>query len=143
MKLLSSHYCGGSILTKRFLLTAAHCTMYQKADPSNVFALVGAFRQSEGGVRVELDTITPHAGFSLEQLVNDIALIRTAEEITFTDLIQPIALPTSPIEATARVVLSGWGKHRVSYPISISLLSDKTKWKTVTLIDKYYSFLKT
>lgn len=79
-----------------------------------MFALVGAFRQTDGGVTVELDTITPHAGFSLQQLVNDIALIRTAEEITFTDLIQPIALPTSQIEETARVVLSGWGKHRVS-----------------------------
>lgn len=98
------------------MLTAAHCCQNDNGNPENVYALVGAFRQTDGGVEVELDTITPHTGFSLQQLVDDIALIRTAEEITFTDLIQPIALPTSQLEATQRVVLSGWGKHKVSLP---------------------------
>lgn len=85
-----------------------------KSDPSNVFALVGAFRQTDGGVKVELDTIAPHAGFSVQHPVNDIALIRMAEEIIFTNLIQPIALPISPIEEAERVTLTGWGKFQ--YP---------------------------
>lgn len=110
--MIDAHFCGASILSNRFILTAAHCCQRDNADPSNVYALVGAYRQTNGGVTVELDTITPHKQFSLQQLINDIALIRTAEEITFTNLIQPIALPTSPIKATERVVLSGWGKHK-------------------------------
>lgn len=101
-------------MNSRFLLTAAHCLQRDNADPANVYALVGAYRQTNGGVHVELEKITPHEGFAMQKLVNDIGLIRTAEEIIFTELIQPIALPTLQLESTERVVLTGWGKHKVS-----------------------------
>jgi secreted trypsin-like serine protease len=109
---VNRHFCGGSILSNRFILTAAHCLQNDNADPNNVFAVVGAYRQTEGGVKVELDTLTPHDGFDIRELIHDIGIIRTAEEITFTDLIQPIALPTSQLNGMTRVVLSGWGKHQ-------------------------------
>lgn len=44
---------------------------------------------------------------------NDIGLIRTAKEIMFTDLIQPIALPSSPMQAGERVTLTGWGSFKL------------------------------
>jgi len=131
-KVYEAHFCGASILSNRFILTAAHCCQNDNSDPENVYALVGAYRQTNGGVKVELDKITPHKEFSLQQLVNDIALIRTAEEITFTNLIQPIALPTSPLEATARVVLTGWGKHK--FPKKI--IPDVLQFSELQTIDR-------
>lgn len=94
----------------------------QRSDPAYVYAVVGSFMLSEGGVEIELDQITPHEGFSLNKLANDIALIRTAEEIKFTDLIQPIALPTSSLQAGERVMLTGWGKVEVSSSIKFIVL---------------------
>lgn len=80
-----------------------------------MFAVVGALRQSSGGVTVELDTITAHKGFNYTSVRYDVAVIRTATEIIFTDLIQPIALPTVdlPDDRPRQVILSGWGRHRV------------------------------
>lgn len=109
------HYCGAAILSSRFLLTAAHCCHGDQGNPKMVIAIVGALRLSSGGVKVELDTITPHGGFSFHTARNDIGVIRTVKEIEFTDLVQPIALSTVdlPDDRTTQVILSGWGRFEV------------------------------
>lgn len=111
------HFCGASILSSRFLLTAAHCCMADNASPKNVVAVVGALRRSSGGVTMKVDTITPHHGFVYYGFKNDIALIRTATEINFNDNIKPIALPTENLSEgkSIRAVLSGWGRHKVRH----------------------------
>lgn len=108
------HFCGASILNSRFLLTAAHCTDH--ASTMFIYAVIGALRRLHGGVAINLDKITPHENYSNELIENDIALLRTTNEIIFTDFIQPIALPTHniPDEENIAVIVSGWGQTSVS-----------------------------
>lgn len=123
----NGHWCGASILSSRFLLTAAHCCASIFSDPKNMYAIVGATRLSRGGVHIELDKIVAHKGFDYfqEHGKYDVAVIRTANEIVFSDLIQPIALPTSdfPDDRAVKVVLSGWGRLEVITNFTISFAS--------------------
>lgn len=107
-------FCSGSILSNRFVLTAAHCM--RNRTPANIFAIVGTLNRLKGGVAVEFNKITVHPGWNSRLLINDIALLRTANEIVFSDTIQPIALPKEnlPNEENTQVILSGWGKTSVS-----------------------------
>lgn len=116
-RIIHAHFCGASILSGRFLLTAAHCCQSLNAIPKNVVAVVGALRKSSGGVAIELDTITAHKGFNYTTAKYDVAVLRTATEIIFTDLIQPIALPKAnlPADKSIPVVLCGWGRHKASF----------------------------
>lgn len=112
--LYRQHFCGGSILNSRFLITAAHCTGGLHSNPRYVYAVVGA-RHLSSGIEVKLNKIYRHEAFDSRSLVNDVSLLRTTKKIKFTHLIQPIALPIAdlPKSGDTEVLLSGWGQTSV------------------------------
>lgn len=113
IKTTKMHFCGASIISNRFLLTAAHCA--RGKTPGYIYAVIGTIRLHEGGTAIAVDKITLHSEWNSVQLINDIALIRTAVEIIFSQTIQAIALPTKnlPTEEKTNVLLSGWGRTSV------------------------------
>lgn len=104
-----NHFCGASIISNRFLLTAAHCV--GEVSPEMWVAVVGSVHISQGGIILNIDKRIQHNKWDVNRLVNDIALLRTAEEIIFSDTVQPIALSSQnlPVEGNTQVILSGWG----------------------------------
>lgn len=109
-----THFCGASIISNRFLLTAAHCNSGFRRIPYFIVVVVGAVHRRFDGVAYRIDKIMRHQYFSTFGLLNDISLIRTAKEIVFTANIQPIALPKQNVAANTSVVASGWGMTKPS-----------------------------
>lgn len=109
------HFCGGAIISDRFILTAAHCMADLETRPSFVVAVIGSVHSNEG-VWVKIDKIISHQEWNNIKLLNDIALLRTAEKINFSENIQPISLPTNnlPEDGNIRTILSGWGKNSIT-----------------------------
>lgn len=115
LRFVDKHRCGGSILNNRFILTAAHCVDSDEVlDPSSLYVVLGEIDLDKNGYRVNVANITVHSEWNMFTLINDIALIRTAEEIIFTDNVQPIALPKQNNEQNTKVIASGWGSTKVS-----------------------------
>lgn len=113
IKSSGKHNCGASILTERYLITAAHCCEKYYGSPEFLFVVVGSVHQFGGGKAMDLDKIETHDGFRYDTAKNDIALVRTTNEIQFNDKIQPIALPTEDVADRQPVVVSGWGAIEV------------------------------
>lgn len=59
---------------------------------------------------------------------NDIALLRLLQDVTFSEYIKPICLPSSPIIADKSGVISAWGK-KPSLTSSTSISTIKLKFK--------------
>lgn len=109
--LQSNHYfCGGAILTKTVILTAAHCAT---GPPRNLIVFVGitylSERKTSYRYRVEHYFIhDQYLGKATPEY--DVAILRLSTSLVFSSKIQSIALPTRTYEEGQQVVATGWGQ---------------------------------
>ncbi|XP_031639640.1 chymotrypsin-2-like [Contarinia nasturtii] len=123
------HFCGGAIISNRFILSAAHCMQGPFASPNLVYAVVGTIYSSKDGVYYRLSTIKSHPEYDKKKSLNDLAILRTTEEIIFSNLIQPVALPKMPSSHfDNNFILSGWGCSKQPHPMQKPTMSDLLKF---------------
>ncbi|XP_014615268.1 PREDICTED: chymotrypsin-2-like [Polistes canadensis] len=107
------HFCGGSVLNKRWILTAAHCLAGLEA--SNITVVLGTNTLNKGGDMYQANVTIAHEEYDPRKVKNDIGLIKLDKDIEFTEKVKPINLPIENYQKTDNyVTLSGWG--RTSYP---------------------------
>jgi secreted trypsin-like serine protease len=114
-------FCGGSIIAPLWIVTAAHCVEDQEgADiaPSDVVVLAGKTTLSTtpqtSGPYVEVAQIIEHPAYDSSSFTNDIALLRLKSPIAYSNVTQPIELPTPSVPevwpaAGTAAFISGWG----------------------------------
>ncbi|KAG8183429.1 hypothetical protein JTE90_023185 [Oedothorax gibbosus] len=107
--------CGGALLDRRTVLTAAHCLVDYQA-----FALhFGKFKrknsEDDGEVKRAVSTrVIIHKDFNNVTFENDIALVRFEPSVRYSDRIQPVCLPTpnttpKNLEPLKKGKVTGWG----------------------------------
>uniref|UniRef100_A0A1B0CRR5 Putative trypsin-like serine protease n=1 Tax=Lutzomyia longipalpis TaxID=7200 RepID=A0A1B0CRR5_LUTLO len=104
--LTQEHNCGAVLANNHWLLCAAHCT---QGPPQNNYIFLGRHFRGSGGTRFDIAQVINHPDYNPSTIANDVSVIRTTTPITFTNLIQPIALGQAHIGGGVTAILSGWG----------------------------------
>ncbi|XP_061501934.1 chymotrypsin-2-like isoform X1 [Anopheles gambiae] len=106
-------YCGGTVVNRRWILTAAACITGKALSDVQLF--VGSADRLTGGRNVTAERFVIHPDFNAQTYANDIALVRMAESLAFTgNELQPIRLATDFFETATNATVSGWGRFAIS-----------------------------
>ena len=113
------HACGGSVIERNLVLTAAHCMKFWQVRPMRII-FGTSYPTLDGPDRTERNI----ANFSTHPLYNtekgkayyDVAVVVLDEELDFSDRIRKVRLPTeAKVDGSHRnghsATLTGWGEY--------------------------------
>lgn len=115
---LDDHFCGASIISKEWIVTAGHCVEHE----SKWYTVrSGSTNNAEGGNIHTVDKIIQHEGYGADSNgvpFNDIALVHVVEPFVFDETCKAIELFDINEEAIAgaTAVVTGWGHTGELYP---------------------------
>ncbi|XP_050072357.1 uncharacterized protein LOC126560440 [Anopheles maculipalpis] len=117
---IAEYQCGGVLVSRRFVATAAHCI--QQARLKDILIYLGELdTQNSGKIveplpaekhRVEMKIVHPKFIFRMTQPDRyDLALLKLTRPAGYKSHILPICLPMRPLELVGRKgIIAGWGK---------------------------------
>ncbi|XP_063698057.1 venom serine protease-like [Culicoides brevitarsis] len=120
-----SLFCGGTIISYRYIMSAAHCfdTFRQ---PSEIVARLGdhdlrASTETIYSVDMNIAAILRHPQYNPSTAANDIAILTTASDIIYTRGVGPACLPflyNANFFDSRTLVAVGWGSETFAGPLS-------------------------
>ncbi|XP_073728830.1 uncharacterized protein [Misgurnus anguillicaudatus] len=100
------HFCGGSLVTKNWVVSAAHC--YQSRIEVRLGEHhIGKNENTEQFIYSE--RVIRHPQYNSWNIDNDIMLIKLSSSADLNSYVQPVALPSACAAAGTKCLVSGWG----------------------------------
>jgi len=114
------HFCGGSLITSRIVLAAAHCVFDTdltpgqegtKMEPNDVDVILGrtTLTNEAQGTQHDVERVEFHPGYNPETSENDVGFLRLSTPSAQTQILLAGSNDRDLWKPGAQTVISGWG----------------------------------
>ncbi|XP_031357083.1 chymotrypsin-2-like [Photinus pyralis] len=109
------HLCGGSIIDKYTIISAAHC--FQQSSPSHLTVAAGIINLKDESAQVyDVERIINHHLYDSYSKANDIAILKLRQSIQFSSTVSIIDLEQTRLSEGIPCTASGWGDTYPGHP---------------------------
>ncbi|XP_058833810.1 trypsin 5G1-like [Topomyia yanbarensis] len=136
---VSMGYCGGSIISERWILSAAHCV--HRVEDRRLQVRVGSSRRHTGGQLINVKRVLKHPEYNEDTTDYDFALLKLAKAVGLNEKFYAVELPEQdePITEGTCLQVSGWGdthnaeeSHELLRATKVPLVSQEVCRKAYT-----------
>lgn len=120
----NTQYCGGTLITDRHVLTAAHCLRPFSASEIKVRLGEYDFSSTADNSPTDFDVadIRMHERYNKDTQENDIAIVKMSRPTAFSEFISPVCLPPAGRSFEGNLgYVTGWGTIYFGGPVSQTL----------------------
>ncbi|CAH2292212.1 transmembrane protease serine 9 [Pelobates cultripes] len=144
----NEHFCGATIISEKWLVSAAHC-FNDFQDPAVWVAYIGTTFLSgsdSGTVKTSIKSIIKHPLYDPDTADYDVAVLELDSPLKFNKFTQPVCLPASTHIFTVgkKCIITGWGYLKEDNLVKPEVLQKATvALMDQTLCNSLYSHVVT
>ncbi|XP_030563528.1 trypsin alpha-3 [Drosophila novamexicana] len=122
-----AHFCGGSLISRNLVVSAAHCLIKSTVTVANLRVRAGSNYRFFGGTLSAVSAYKVHEAYNSSAKMYDIALVRLKTKLKLGTNINTIPLASSTPQHGAAATCTGWGSTSYQGASSSTLLYINTR----------------